>query len=85
MIIFAGIVSRFLPDILKIIGAVQEQIMDPFKAIAVLVIAMVVTACIVFLEKGERKFLFNIHVVLLDSACMQAKVHIFHLKLILQV
>lgn len=55
MIIFAGIVSRFLPDILKIIGAVQEQIMDPFKAIAVLAIAMVVTACIVFLEKGQRK------------------------------
>jgi len=55
MIIFAGIVARFPGDILKIIGAVQEKIMDPFMALLVIAIALAVTACVVFLEKGERK------------------------------
>jgi len=55
MIIFAGIVARFPGDILKLIGAVQEKLMDPFMALLVIAIALAVTACVVFLEKGERK------------------------------
>ncbi len=55
MIIFAGIVSRFPDDILRTIGAVQQGYIDPLVAILLLAIFITIAACIVFLERGERK------------------------------
>ncbi len=55
MIIFSGIVSRFPDDILKTIGAVQEGYIDPIIAVFLFALAIAIAACIVFLEKGERK------------------------------
>lgn len=55
MIIFAGIVARFPGDILKTLGAVQQGYMDPLVAIVLLVVFIAIAACVVFLEKGERK------------------------------
>jgi len=55
MIIFAGIVARFPDDIIKIIGAIQEGILDPLVGIFLFAIALAISAAIVFLEKGERK------------------------------
>ncbi|HRN77699.1 MAG TPA: preprotein translocase subunit SecY [Candidatus Dependentiae bacterium] len=55
MIIFAGIVARFPGDVIKLIGAVQERLLDPLVAVLAVAIVITVTACIVFLEKGERK------------------------------
>lgn len=55
MIIFSGIVARFPDDILRIIYQVREGLMEIHWAIALLLIFLAITACIVFLEKGERK------------------------------
>lgn len=55
MIIFAGIVSRFPDDVLKTIGAVYEGYISLFIAILLFIIIAAIAACIVFLEKGERK------------------------------
>ncbi len=55
MIIFAGIVSRFPDDILKTLAAIQEGYIDPIVGILIFAIAIGIAACIVFLEKGERK------------------------------
>jgi len=55
MIIFSGIVSRFPDDILKTLGAVQEGFIDPVVAGFLFSIAISIAACIVFLEKSERK------------------------------
>ena len=55
MIIFAGIVARFPDDILTTIAAVSEKYLDPITAVILLLLVVAITACIVFLEKGERK------------------------------
>lgn len=58
MIIFAGIVARFPADIGTVIASVTGQIaarIDPVVAVALLLLVVLMTACIVFLEKGERK------------------------------
>jgi len=55
MIIFSGIVSRFPDDILKTLAAVQEGFIDPVVAGFLFSIAIAIAACIVFLEKSERK------------------------------
>lgn len=55
MLIFSGIVARFPDDILKTLGAVQEGIMEPIFAVLLLCFVVAITACIVFVEKGERK------------------------------
>jgi preprotein translocase subunit SecY len=55
MIIFAGIVARFPDDIIKVIGAVQEGYLDTVVGILLFVIALAISAAIVFLEKGDRK------------------------------
>ncbi len=55
MIMFAGIVARFPDDIIKLLGAVQEGYLDPVIAVALLAMVIFIAACIVFLEKGERK------------------------------
>ncbi len=55
MIIFAGIVARFPQDIVTTIQAVRDKIMDPVVALVILVIVVGMAACIVFLEKGDRK------------------------------
>ncbi len=55
MIIFAGIVARFPRDVLTIIASVQEKLLDPLLAVVILLIVVGIAACVVFLEKGERK------------------------------
>lgn len=55
MIIFAGIVARFPHDIITTLQAVKDKIMDPVIALVLLAIFVGMAACIVFLEKGDRK------------------------------
>lgn len=55
MLIFAGIVARFPDDVIRVVGSVQENLMSWEAAILVLLVFLGITACIVFLEKGERK------------------------------
>lgn len=55
MIIFAGIVARFPDDILKTLHFVSIGRMDPIVAILLAVVFVALAACIIFLEKGERK------------------------------
>ena len=55
MIIFAGIVARMPNDVIRIIGSIQENIMNWELGVIIAAIFMAITACIVFLEKGERK------------------------------
>jgi preprotein translocase subunit SecY len=55
MIIFAGIVAGFPSHILRTWHQVQEGIMDPVIALAILALLIAIMACIVFLEKGQRK------------------------------
>ena len=55
MIIFAGIVARFPDYVIKTIHAVQTGQLDTVISFLILFIFVVITACIIFLEKGERK------------------------------
>ncbi len=55
MLIFAGIVARFPNDILTTVGAIQTGLIDVFVGIIIFAIVVAMAACIVFLEKGERK------------------------------
>ncbi len=55
MIIFAGIVARIPDYVLKTIDAVQKGFTHPIKAILMWAIFLFIAACVVFLEKGERK------------------------------
>lgn len=55
MIIFASIVSRFPHDVIKTIHAVQIGNMHFLTALFILAFFVGLAACIVFLEKGDRK------------------------------
>lgn len=55
MIIFAGIVARFPSEIAKTIKAVKDGMLDPLYALLLMGIIVLMAACIVFLEKGDRK------------------------------
>lgn len=55
MIIFAGIAVRFPEHVIRTIDAVQRGSIHLFVALFILVFFVAVTACIVFLEKGDRK------------------------------
>jgi preprotein translocase subunit SecY len=55
MIVFTGIVSRFPEYFLKTIGLVSLGTLETWQALLILIIFIAITACIVFLEKGERK------------------------------
>jgi len=55
LIIFAGIVAKFPSDAIKTVYQVREGHLPLWKGIAILVAFVVITACIVFLEKGSRK------------------------------
>lgn len=55
MIIFAGIVSRFPDYVLKTIHAVQTNQLDALIALLIWVGFIAITACIIFLERGDRK------------------------------
>jgi len=55
MIIFAGIVSRFPDYVLKTVKYVEMGTIGTFTAFLILAIFILIVACIVFLEKGERK------------------------------
>jgi preprotein translocase subunit SecY len=55
MIIFAGIVVNLIPALIKVGGLVTMGQTDPLIAGLLLLITIAVIACIVFLEKGERR------------------------------
>ena len=55
MLIFAGIISRFPEYVIKTIHAVQTDQLDTIVGIFIWVMFIALTACIIFLEKGERK------------------------------
>ncbi len=55
MIIFAGIVANFPEYIVRVITLVQQGLMDWFMGLVILAVFVAVSACIVYLEKGERK------------------------------
>lgn len=55
MIIFAGIVARLPEDALRTIYQVQEGLMNGYVSLALTLLFIAIAACIVFLEKGERK------------------------------
>lgn len=55
MIIFAGIVARFPDYVLKTIHAVQTGRLDFFIGILIWLLFIAITACIIFLERGDRK------------------------------
>ena len=55
MIIFAGIVARFPSYVLKTKALVDAGSMEVWQSIIMLLIFIGICACIVFLEKGERK------------------------------
>ena len=55
MIIFAGIVAMFPMHIVKTIQAVGSGRLSLIGALIILAVYILITACIVFLEKGVRK------------------------------
>lgn len=55
LLIFAGIVARFPDDIVKVVFSIQEGYISTFSGVFIFVLAIIITACIVFLEKGDRK------------------------------
>ncbi len=55
LIIFAGIVTGLPGGILKLVGGVMGNSIDPLIAIAIVLFLLVLLGCIVFLEKGERR------------------------------
>ena len=55
MIIFAGIASRFPGYVFRTIKAVDMGSISIFTAFLILIIFLIITCCIVYLEKGERK------------------------------
>ncbi len=55
MLIFAGIVSHYPTQVLRLVHGVQEGNVNLILALMVLVVFLFITASIIFLEKGERK------------------------------
>ncbi len=55
MIIFAGIVARIPEDILKSVYQVQQGLVNGYVTFALVLVFVAIAACIVYLEKGERK------------------------------
>lgn len=55
MIIFAGIVSRLPIEVRRLGYGVFQGLTDWWVAVIVLVMLVVITSCIVYLERGERK------------------------------
>lgn len=55
MIVFTGIVSRFPEYVIKTKALVDVGTMEVWQALLICIIFVAITACIVFLEKGERK------------------------------
>ncbi|MGD1997401.1 MAG: preprotein translocase subunit SecY [Candidatus Dependentiae bacterium] len=55
MVIFAGIIAGLPSAVFKLVNGVQLGTDDPLKAVFVVALTVAVIACIVFLEKGERR------------------------------
>lgn len=55
LIIFAGIVANFPNHFIKVFHEVKEGHMELWMGLTILIAFIVITACIVFLEKGSRK------------------------------
>ncbi len=55
MLIFAGIVARLPVDINRIVYQVTNGLLNWWTATLVLLLFVIITACVVYLERGERK------------------------------
>jgi preprotein translocase subunit SecY len=55
VIIFAGIVARFPDDAFKTIYQVQQGLMNGYIALGLVILLILISAAIVFIEKGERR------------------------------
>ena len=55
MLIFSGIVAKFPGYIIKTKALIDTGSFEMWQALLILVIFIAISACIVFLEKGERK------------------------------
>ncbi len=55
MIIFAGIVARFPEYVIRTKAFVDAGTLATWQAIFILAVFLAITACIVFMERGERK------------------------------
>lgn len=55
VIVFAGIVARFPRDILSTVLWVMEDRIDVVGAVGIWAIFVILTMCIIFLERGDRK------------------------------
>lgn len=55
MIIFAGIVARIPEDLFKSLYQVQQGLMNGYIMVLLILLFIAIAACIVYLEKGERK------------------------------
>ncbi|MEX0672194.1 MAG: preprotein translocase subunit SecY [Candidatus Babeliales bacterium] len=55
MIIFSGIVARFPDHVIKTVYYIEQGYLDALVGVLILVGFVGITACIVYLERGERK------------------------------
>lgn len=55
VLIFASIAARLPQDVIRTIDAIQRGTMSSLVACCILAVFLAVAACIVFIEKGERK------------------------------
>lgn len=55
MIIFSGIVTKFPGYFIKTSALIEAGSLELWQALLILAIFIFITACIIFLEKGERK------------------------------
>jgi len=55
MIIFCGIVAALPGGVAKVVNDIRLGQFDPILGLLLLVISVAIVACVIFLEKGERK------------------------------
>lgn len=59
MLIFAGIVSRFPEAIVKVFGQVRQGQMQVISLFVLMAIVVLITAIVVFIERGQRRITVN--------------------------
>ncbi len=59
LIIFAGIVSRFPAAIAQVMGQVREGQLQVISMLLLIVVVLLVTAFVVFMERGQRRITVN--------------------------
>ncbi len=59
MLIFAGIVSRFPAEVAKVLGQVRQGQMQIISLFLLMVVVVMVTAIVVFIERGQRRVIVH--------------------------